>query len=296
MKIEFRKLSKKFGRHTALHEIDLHFSHGSRTALVGPNGSGKSTLIRSLMGTIQCQGQILLDDSPLHRPAALVSSIAYIPQFAPQTRAPVKDLVETVCTLRQLEVAAVAACAKELSFDLEANFDKEVSALSGGMRQKLMIALALAAPVDLLVMDEPTASLDAEARASFLQMFDRVAMDTTVILASHRPDELRSLVDHIALLHEGSVAFHGPAQDFLSRNAQTVVELRCETSVDEAWLRDLGFARVHPQQWIGIFPHQEKDNVLATLGWAKPDTLLDLIVHDADSVDLDAVLEASHEA
>lgn len=294
MKIEFQQLAKSFGRQVALTGVDLLFESGSRTALVGPNGSGKSTLIRALMGTIVCKGTILIDDQPLLRPAALGCTLAYIPQFAPLTKAPVRDLLDAVCLLRGVKQSAVMDCASELSFDLKANLNKEVSALSGGMRQKLMISLALAAPVKLLVMDEPTASLDAEARAAFLQMFDRVAVDTTVILASHRPDELRSLVDHIALLKDGAVAFHGDARSFLSHSSQTVIELRCELDTDQDWLRELGFKRVHPQQWIGLFSPGDKEQVLTALGWKAHDSILDLIVHDVESVDLDSLMEDSH--
>lgn len=294
MRIEFQSLAKSFGRQVALAGVDLVFETGSRTALVGPNGSGKSTLIRALMGSIRCTGSILINGEPLVRQPALDHSLAYIPQFAPQMRAPVRDLLDAVCLLRDLERSTVLERAAELSFDLEANLTKEVGALSGGMRQKLMIALALAAPVKLLVMDEPTASLDAEARAAFLQMFDRVAVDTTVILASHRPDELRSLVDHIALLRDGTIVHHGDARSFLSQRSQTVVELRCGLDVDQAWLRQLGFRRVHPQQWIGIFAAQDKERVLGSLGWQGHESVLDLIVHDVENVDLDSLFEGSH--
>ncbi len=294
MKIEFKGLSKSFGKQHALAGVDLLLESGSRTALVGPNGSGKSTLIRALMGTVHCQGSIWLNDQEQKRHPALDHSLAYIPQFAPQTRAPVRDLVKAVCLLRDLDPQAVSDCAGELSFDLKANQTKEVGALSGGMRQKLMIALALAGPVRLLVMDEPTASLDAEARAAFLQMFDRIAPDTTVILASHRPDELRSLVGKIALLCDGSVVFHGEARDFLAQSSQTVIELRCKREVDDAWLRGLGFKRVHPEQWIGFFPAQDKDQVLLALGWQAHESVLDLIVHDVESVDLEVQSEANH--
>jgi ABC-2 type transport system ATP-binding protein len=285
MKIEFQNIAKSFGRQHALSGVDLLFESGSRTALVGPNGSGKSTLIRALMGSIRCEGTILVNDQALKRQPALDHSVAYIPQFAPQTRAPVQDLVEAVCLLRGLSLADVTARTDELSFDLKGNMKKEVGALSGGMRQKLMIGLALAAPVELLIMDEPTASLDAAARSAFLQMFDRMADDTTVILASHRPDELRSLVDQIAQLNDGRVAFHGSARNFLAQKSQTVVELRCEPSVDQEWLRQLGFKRVHPQQWIGLFSASKKEQLLKDLGWQSRESVLDLIVHDVENVD-----------
>lgn len=294
MKIEFRQVAKSFGRQTALKGVDLTFESGSRTALVGPNGSGKSTLIRALMGSIHCQGSILINDQVIHRQPALDHSLAYIPQFAPQTRAPVQDLVDAVCLLRQLHTTDVVACTDELAFDLKANMKKEVGALSGGMRQKLMIGLALAAPVDLLIMDEPTASLDAEARSAFLQMFDRVAGETTVILASHRPDELRSLVGHIAQLNDGRVAFHGSAREFLAQKSRTVVELRCAEDVNQEWLRELGFKRVHPQQWIGIFSANKKEQLLKDLGWQSRESVHDLIVHDVEHVDLNTLGEEHH--
>jgi len=294
VKIQFQDVAKSFGRQHALSGVDLQFESGSRTALVGPNGSGKSTLIRALMGSIRCQGTILINDQPLQRQPALDYSLAYIPQFAPQTRAPVQDLVEAVCLLRGLNLTDVTARTDELAFDLMKNMKKEVGALSGGMRQKLMIGLALAAPVDLLIMDEPTASLDAAARSAFLQMFDRMADDTTVILASHRPDELRSLVDHIALLHDGRVAFHGSARSFLAQKSQTVVELRCEADVNQEWLRQLGFKRVHPQQWIGIFSANKKEQLLKDLGWQSRESVLDLIVHDVENVDLNSLREDGH--
>lgn len=295
MKIEFQQVTKSFGRQHALSGVDLVFESGSRTALVGPNGSGKSTLIRALMGSIHCQGTILLDGKQMKRQPPLDYSVAYIPQFAPQTRAPVQDLVEAVCHLRNLNLDDVIARTDELAFDIGKNMKKEVGALSGGMRQKLMIGLALAAPVDLLIMDEPTASLDASARAAFLQMFDRMADNTTVILASHRPDELRSLVDQIAQMNDGRIVFHGSARDFLAQKAQTVVELRCGEEVDRDWLRGLGFKRVHPQQWIGLFSANQKEKLLKDLGWQSQEPILDLIVHDVENVDLNTLTQASEE-
>ncbi len=294
MRIEFKEIRKRFGRQVALDGVDLVFESGSRTALVGPNGSGKSTLMRALMGTIHCEGVIQMDAKPRQQQPALDHSLAYIPQFAPQTRAPVRDLVDAVCLLRGLDPDRVAAGAAELSFDLEANLGKEVRDLSGGMRQKLMIAIAMAAPVKLLVMDEPTASLDAEARSAFLQMFDRVALDTTVILASHRPDELRSLVDRIVLLRDGAVAYHGDARSFLSRGSRTVIELRCEDQESQSWLRGLGFRKVHPQQWMGIFSAEDKERVLSELGWQGRASIHDLSVFDAEHVELESPQESCH--
>ena len=83
-------------------------------------------------------------------------------------------------------------------------------ALSGGMKQKLLISLALAAPVSLLILDEPTASLDHAAREAFFRLFDKKAGGATLLLSSHRLDEVRRLVDRVLVLEEGHIALDAP--------------------------------------------------------------------------------------
>jgi ABC-type multidrug transport system ATPase subunit len=97
-----------------------------------------------------------------------------------------------------------------LGLDLDAHAGKPVSALSGGMLQKLLLALALAARVPLLLLDEPTANLDARARKEFLRFLAAVDRDTTILLASHRFSEVRAVADRVLVLREGRVAFDGP--------------------------------------------------------------------------------------
>jgi ABC-2 type transport system ATP-binding protein len=88
-----------------------------------------------------------------------------------------------------------------------------VRALSGGTRQKLLIALALAGPMALLVLDEPTASLDAEAREAFFRLCQARVGDATLLLSSHRLDEVRRLVDRVIALEGGRIVLDVPVTD-----------------------------------------------------------------------------------
>ncbi|MGH0033203.1 MAG: AAA family ATPase, partial [Myxococcota bacterium] len=89
---------------------------------------------------------------------------------------------------------------------------RPVRGLSGGMKQKLLLALALAADASLLILDEPTGSLDAETRERFFPLLDASARDATVVLCSHRPDDLAGRVDRELELADGRVQYDGPAR------------------------------------------------------------------------------------
>jgi ABC-type multidrug transport system ATPase subunit len=92
------------------------------------------------------------------------------------------------------------------------------------MKQKLLIALALASRADLYILDEPTASLDAATRERFFELFDEVAGSATLVLCSHRLDEIRRLVSHVVALDEGRVVYDGPADAYLESRAAPVVD------------------------------------------------------------------------
>jgi len=216
VRIEIERLHKRFGETEVLRGIDLTIASGTRAALVGPNGSGKSTLLRALLGLVACEGQIRLDGrSPFQDRLVTARRLAYVPQVAPQLSASVDELVATVTTTRGLPRADVVEAARELELDLLAIGARPFRLLSGGMKQKLLIALALAARPALYVLDEPTASLDAGARDRFFRLFSERAAGATVLLCSHRLDELRELTTHVVALEEGRVAFDGSVAEHL---------------------------------------------------------------------------------
>jgi ABC-type multidrug transport system ATPase subunit len=211
VKLEIEHLCKRFGSTEVLRDVSLVIPSGARAALIGPNGSGKSTLIRAVLGFVTCEGSVLLDGKdPIDDRDSLARRVAYVPQVAPQLAAPVEEVIGTVAELRGLDCANIAEVAREMDLHVADLARRPFRALSGGMKQKLLIALALAADAELLVMDEPTASLDDVARASFVRLLEQRAARATILLCSHRLDEVRHLVGRVVTMAEGRVASDVP--------------------------------------------------------------------------------------
>lgn len=206
MRIELRGVRKRFDEQEALRGIDLVVPHGQRVAIVGPNGSGKSTLLRVLMGLVSCEGEVRLDAlSPFTDRQALARRMAYVPQVAPQLGATVGEVVHAITTLRELPADRVIGTARRLELDVAVVRDKPFRSLSGGMKHKLLLALALSSDASLLILDEPTASLDVATRQRFETLFDEASRDATVVLCSHRVEEVQRQAERVVELGEGRV-------------------------------------------------------------------------------------------
>lgn len=220
MRVELSEVRKSFDGVEALRGVSLTVAPGERVALVGPNGSGKSTLVRAVMGMLRCGGEVRLDgQDPFTHRARLAARMACVPQTAPQLGAAVGEVVRAVARLRGLDPVDIRSTSDRLELDLNAIARRPVRALSGGMKQKLLIALAFAAPVSLLIMDEPTASLDAHTRESFFSLFEERADDATLLLSSHRLDEVQRLVERVVGLDDGRVSSDEHVSDW-SREAR----------------------------------------------------------------------------
>ena len=211
MRVEVQEVTKRYGRFTALDRVSFELAAGERMALVGPNGSGKSTLNRALMGLLRYEGEIRIDGtSPREDRLDVARRIAYVPQRAPALAATVRETVRALTRLRGVPTAEVAALAARLSLDLEGVGDRSVRDLSGGMKQKLLLALALTARASLLILDEPTGSLDAGTRERFFPLLDDCAAGASILLCSHRQDEVAGRVDRVLELADGRVRSDAP--------------------------------------------------------------------------------------
>lgn len=206
MRIEARGLTKSYGSQVVLRDVDLEVEPGARVAIVGPNGSGKSTLLRALMGLLRCEGEVWLDgSSPFRDRERIAEQIAYVPQIAPQLGASVSEVIRAVSSLRAIDRERVVVVAGELGLDVEQVRARPFRALSGGMKHKLLVALAFATDASLLILDEPTGSLDEQSRACFARLYERAAANATVLLCSHWTEEVARLAGRVVRLAEGRV-------------------------------------------------------------------------------------------
>lgn len=204
--IALREVKKCFGPVTALAGVSLRVVCGERIALVGSNGSGKTTLLRALVGLVRVSGQVEIGGIDVQRhPERALRSLSYMPQVAPPLEVPVAELVRAYAALRSISPRTIEERAAALGLALPAIAKSRTRDLSGGMKQKLLAAMALSSEAPILVCDEPTASLDASARAAFFAMVKARPVDSILVLCSHRADEVENLVERVVELKEGQI-------------------------------------------------------------------------------------------
>jgi ABC-type multidrug transport system ATPase subunit len=218
--------------------------------------------------------------------------MAYVPQLPPQLAAPVDEVLVAITRVRGIPREALARIAGELEIDLAAIGRRPFRSLSGGTKQKLLVALALSAGASLLILDEPTGSLDARSRERFFALFDALAADVTLVLCSHRLDEIRPLVDHVLRLEEGRVAYDGSAAALLSRSALAVLDVWADGEEAAAWLLAHGFRRSPAGVFRRTLPHAEKMKLLPELERALGSGLANLCARDLEDIDLAAAAAA----
>ncbi len=208
--LRVEKLTKRFGRVAALSELSLEVAPGEAVALWGPNGAGKTTLLRCLLGILPYEGEIrLLGFDPRRQGREIRAQVGYVPQ---QIRFHSDQTVwETIGFYAQLRGIPAGRAADLIgAWGLGNSRGAQVQNLSGGMRQKLMLAIALLSAPPILFLDEPTSNLDISTRRDFSSALgDLKKSGRTLLFCSHRLSEVRNLADRIVSFEEGRKIFEG---------------------------------------------------------------------------------------
>jgi ABC-2 type transport system ATP-binding protein/nitrous oxidase accessory protein len=205
--IHVEGLAKRFGRVTALENLHLHVARGEMLLLLGANGAGKSTLLRCLLGILSYQGAIRVDGlDPLADGREVRRRIGYMPQSGGLY--PDLSVRETLRFFSRLREASFEH-ARELLDEarLDHALDAKVGDLSGGMAQRLGFALALLGNPPVLLLDEPTASLDGASRERVLaKLTELKARGTTILLSTHSRRRPLSMAHRAVTVKEGRIA------------------------------------------------------------------------------------------
>lgn len=227
MSIQVENLSFAYGDHKVLHEVSFQAEYGEFVSVLGPNGVGKSTLFRCILGLLKpSAGQTRVDGEPITGMTAveLAKKIAYIPQsHHPAFNYSVLDMVLMGATAQlgglsspgQKQVQQAEAALERLGI-LHLK-DRGYSNISGGERQLTLIARAIMQQAKILVMDEPSASLDFGNRIRVMQTVLQLTREGyCVIQSTHDPDQAYRYSDKVLALHGGRVIAYGTPRETIN--------------------------------------------------------------------------------
>jgi len=215
--LETTGLGRRYGRRWALRDCSLRLPQGRIAALVGPNGAGKTTLLHLAVGLLQpTTGAVRVFGRSPREDVEILSRLGFVAQDVPlYDRFTVQEMLVLGRKLNQRWDDDLARSRlRELSIPL----DQRTGTLSGGQRAQVALAMALAKRPELLLLDEPLASLDPLARREFLQaLMEGVAEDgVTVLLSSHLVSDLERICDYLIVLQASRVQVLGDTEHLLA--------------------------------------------------------------------------------
>jgi ABC-2 type transport system ATP-binding protein len=205
--VEIDNATKSFMGVNVLDAVSLQIEAGDRIAMMGPNGAGKTTLVRAMLGFYRIDsGSIRVDGfDPMRERVKVLENVSFIPQTPPPVRLSIDELVSYVERSSGTARETITAEAARMDLDITAHLKKPFFKLSGGMKQKLLIAIALSKKSDLLIFDEPTANLDPKGREQFYRLLEEVDPAVSTLFITHRLDEIEALVNRQIYMDLGKV-------------------------------------------------------------------------------------------
>ncbi|KXB06051.1 hypothetical protein AKJ53_01450 [candidate division MSBL1 archaeon SCGC-AAA382F02] len=252
--IETKNLTKEFEDVVAVNGVDLEVEEGSIHGFVGPNGAGKTTTMRMLVGTLKpTKGEAYIGGETAGSLAAK-EIIGYSPQF-PQFYGSMTGLDYLEYMGRMAGIGSKAEKRAKVLLKwlgLKKYEDKKVGGYSGGMKRKLSLAQAMIHEPELLILDEPTATLDPAGRMSIIESLEKLTKEKgmTVFVSSHVLTELEKFIDHVTILNEGEVVTSNTLDELAetyaseaylistSDNEKVLDLIEDKSFVNRAWLDD----------------------------------------------------------
>ena len=243
MRLEARDLAIGYRGHLVGRDIALTLRPGEILCLLGPNGAGKTTLFRTLLGLQpSLGGAVLIDGKPLSElaPAEIARRLAYVPQaHVTEFSYSVLDVVLMGRTARLKAFSSPGRADERIALEKLAGLgigelaQHDYTRVSGGQRPLALIARALAQEAPILVLDEPTASLDFGNQALVMaRIRDLARQDFGIVLSTHDPDQALLVATRVAIIAEGGLRAIGPATEVVTAETLSAI-YRTEVLVEE---------------------------------------------------------------
>ncbi|MCY3410792.1 MAG: ABC transporter ATP-binding protein [Candidatus Heimdallarchaeota archaeon] len=232
--IEIRNLYKTLGGKPILIDLSLSIPHGSLFGILGPNGAGKSTCLKLITGRLKTtSGSIdVLGFDPWKDRVPMFKKMGYLPQNpTPPADSRVLEYITYMGRLRGMKKKEAVISARDVlvKVGLEKFEGNLIGKLSGGEVQRLGFANSLLGNPEILILDEPTASLDPEGRVYVMDLIAKMAKDNeqTVIVSSHILPEIQRMTNHIAIMSEGKVLVTGNMRELTANVIDREYEIEC---------------------------------------------------------------------
>jgi ABC-2 type transport system ATP-binding protein len=248
--INTENLSRSFGEVHALKSLDLRVPQKSIFAFLGPNGAGKTTTIKLLLGLLKPtrgSGKIFGRDI-VHDSVDIRAKIGYLPQEA--------RFYEHMTARQMLEYTArffyggpqakIDRRVNEMLelVGLEGKADRPIKGFSGGERQRLGIAQAEINYPDLLILDEPAASLDPQGRRDVLEVMSRLRQHATIFYCTHILDDAQRVSDQVAIVSEGELITQASIEELLAGTGDAIYSITLKGDAQHA------YAHINQQPWV----------------------------------------------
>ncbi|WP_165975958.1 ABC transporter ATP-binding protein [Actinomadura rubrisoli] len=220
MIVATRGLCKRYGRQTALEEVDLAIPAGGVYGLVGRNGAGKTTLLAILAGLRHPTSGAV----ELAVPRGQVGVCLDVPEFEPWLTA--REVIDLAAAMTSAALPGSAGADLLGDAGLADAADRRVGGFSRGMRQRLALAATVVGSPKVLLLDEPCSALDPAGRADVLDLMVRLAENATVVFSTHVLADVERVCDTVGILHAGSLIYQGGLERLLSEHHHPAWRIR----------------------------------------------------------------------
>ena len=219
--IEVKGLSKRYGTHLAVNDVNFSIKKGEVIGFLGPNGAGKSTIMNILTGYLSLtQGQVSIDGFDImENPEEAKKRIGYLPEIPPlYIDMKVKEYLYFIYDLKKVKFpkkAHIDEIMKLIKIDNVQN--RLIKNLSKGYRQRVGLAQALVGNPDVLILDEPTVGLDPKQIIEIRNLISRLGKNHTIILSSHILSEIQAVCERVIIINQGRIIADDNANDLSNR-------------------------------------------------------------------------------
>ena len=233
MTLHFEIVDKSYGKNHALDHFTATLTPGIY-ALMGPNGSGKSTLINILTDNLKADsGEITYDgENTLKMGVKFREKLGFMPQYPGMyPNFTVEKFLWYMATLKGLKKDEAARQIAEVleAVELADVPNRKISALSGGMKQRLALAQAVLGDPEILILDEPTAGLDPKQRIAIRNYIAKIALQKIVLIATHVVSDVEYIAKEVIFLKKGKITDLAPAHELAAKIDGKVWELTCKS-------------------------------------------------------------------